>query len=87
MSHLLNPNIGDRQKKSLKERQQKGQKGDKKGTGVKKREKGRKVYKEMKREKKGRTIKKLVTYVMLLLCCFYVAFVCHSLCSEAGKRN
>lgn len=32
------------------------------------------MCKEIKREKKGRIIKKLVTYLMLLLCCFYVLF-------------
>ena len=62
-------------------------KGDKKGTGVKKRGKGRKVCEEIKREKKGRTMKKLVTYVMLFLCCFCVVSVCHFLCPKAGKKK
>lgn len=53
----------------------------------KRRGKGRKVYKEMRREKKGRAMKKLVTYLMLLLCCFYVASVCHFLCPKAGKKK
>lgn len=32
-------------------------------------------------------MKKLVTYVMLFLYCFYVVSVCHFLCPKAGKKK
>ena len=50
------------------------------GRRAKKRGKGKKVCKEIKREKKGKTIKKLVTYLMLFLCVILYAL-------EQGKGS